>query len=1759
MVSTGLPNCEVYAARLADPNLDIPLKNTIIRELRESFDVYQSSNYAHVLLVLFPVFRDILLKQSPVFVSNAPEQKLRSAILEIIHRFPLNETLKPYVDDILQICLQLIRTENEDNAVLCLKILVELHRSYKNALEKYVQRFLDTVKEIYRNVGASVRDVFEGGETPGPVTPFANPFASPRPMSPLADASDATNKPLTKSMWSFKVLSECPVIVVMLCQAYRKYNADNMPTFIPLIVDTLKLRVRQQEEASQAAEAQQQTFVGMSPTIKNRTSYLELIIAQVKTLSFLAFSLRNFSKAIQPYKQDLPTIVIHLLQDCPSEAASTRRELLIALRHILATDLRTAFVSKIDVLLSAEILIGRGVTSRETLRSIAFSTLADLVHHIRADLSPTQLARAVRMYADNLHDTTLASGIQSMSAKLLINLIDCIVAIPDKSVARQLLMQIFTTFTYKLESLSVQFVRVEHQYHQKSEALAQPADDNSTTTTDSSPVTWSVGSTAEQYFAIQLGSSDSHGDFVKETRFLIKNLVSGIKHAVFVLKHCNPPPPTGVSNLQEYNAVARGFTTNEMGIFVSLFRAGVHCFNYYGLSGASTTDDHGNSSSNSTATTLTVGKGTGAGAGGPGKFSTGSKEEKELLEHFASVFIYVDPAIFQEVFLSQMEFLFEMTLQNTPLITVPQFFLASDAVSQSFASICLAFLMKRMDQLGGDDTHYTSVMVQLFKLVFMAVTLFPNTNEAVLKPHIGHIITSCLKLSGKARNPADYFHLLRALFRSIGGGRFEMLYKEVLPLLQMLLETLNMLLATTHERRMRELFVEICLTVPVRLSVLLPYLSLLMRPLVLALEPGSELVGQGLRTLELCIDNLTQEFLDPIMTPVINGIMAALWKHLRPEPYDQNLSHTTVRILGKLGGRNRRMFQSFPKLQHCVPVKPALALSLALHGVDKPQVLPLEDGLRVATKVLEDPTVEFYYKEKALTLVTAQLALLVDWSGVTTSGLYQLRAWFQRVASREQGDGDASGPGPELAGGGAATDELSSMTIRRTIHGLHGESQAAAVLSSFQATQRSLKAQEEALAAVIYTLFSAATNVGLRERALDLIEQVVRYFAVWHATQFCSSLDNSAEDLKPDPDTPAATFANGVSSGPETATNYHAFVEALVRVLTAQSDDINHLGERALHLFYGTTKVLLNASTTPSPLPTLRGLLANRVSDPAVPSADMEVNEASGSSDDASFSLVARLSLFQELAQRFCSCCYMEDFVKKLGGCRGIHVLAIQLPLGRNWLLTRIVDFTKALLYILKDSATTEHYGKSSHVDQTTQTLFQVMRACWEHNQLPPALDSDHAKPTPADGLAMDVDSVEPKPTEPAKPLDPDSTNTPKPDPADGEQQVASPIAIGSAPPTTDVQSPQSPVPKPSASAGASPQPSLPKSDTNAGEPTLAKPTAPDAQANLATTNPGATIPGPDLSMSQETEFWRARFNSLIVLLITELTNPNNNVRQAVRECFQLLAELTHRQVSQLLTPVRERLLRPIFAKPLRALSTHMQIGNIDAITYCLSLRPPLLNISEALVRLLNEALALADAEDQALASRAPPMKCSGSLTSLRLVCLQLLATAMGSPEFMLSRQSLIQARIISVFFKSLYSKTPEIVDVANKGLKQVLTQLPKLPKELLQTGLRPILMSLSDHRRLSVHGLEALARMLELLTNYFKAEIGRKLLDHLNQLATPAMLLEASSRPLQDIEPIKVIVSILNIFHLLPPSAKIFLPELVTVTLQMESHLRRN
>jgi transformation/transcription domain-associated protein len=319
-------------------------------------------------------------------------------------------------------------------------------------------------------------------------------------------------------------------------------------------------------------------------------------------------------------------------------------------------------------------------------------------------------------------------------------------------------------------------------------------------------------------------------------------------------------------------------------------------------------------------------------------YDDNSREFQDFLESIATALMEVNPHVIQEVWTLRMGYFFERARKNPHLTTLCQVLYPKEPLSPTLIAVVLEFLINRLPQLGEDDDQTAVMTIRLYKLTFNAILAYPPTNEPILAHHLPKLITDSFALAAKSSRSSNYYHLLRGLFRSIGGGggKLELLYREVLPILPEMLESLNQQLMLS-DGYSRDMIVELCLTVPLRLTHLIPHLSYLMKPLALALKGTPELITQGLRTLELCIDNLTPDFLDPTLNTVLRPLMEALQNLLRPLPHNHQHSHTALRILGKLGGRNRRLLDREPELEFhhlAEPTKVLILLGREYEGIE---------------------------------------------------------------------------------------------------------------------------------------------------------------------------------------------------------------------------------------------------------------------------------------------------------------------------------------------------------------------------------------------------------------------------------------------------------------------------------------------------------------------------------------------------------------------------------------------------------------------------------------------------------------------------------------------------------------------------------------------------------------------------------------------------------------------------------------------------------
>ncbi|XP_060716345.1 transformation/transcription domain-associated protein isoform X3 [Tachysurus vachellii] len=955
-----------FVAALTDNNTQDETKLKMMQEVSENFEnVTSSPQYSTFLEHIIPRFLTFLQDGEVQFLQEKPTQQLRKLVLEIIHRIPTNEHLRPHVKNVLSVMFRFLEIESEENVLICLRIIIELHKQFRPPISQEIHHFLDFVKQIYKDLSKVVTRYFEN-----PQVIAENTVPSPEMVGMITsvlvktapereDSETRTHTIIPRGSLSLKVLAELPIIVVLMYQLYKLNIHNVVSEFVPLIMSTIMLQVSPQARQHK---------------LYNKELYADFIAAQIKTLSFLAYIIRIYQDLVGKYSQQMVKGMLQLLSNCPPETAHLRKELLIAAKHILTTDLRSQFIPCMDKLFDESILIGSGYTARETLRPLAYSTLADLVHHVRQNLALTDLSLAVQLFAKNIDDESLPSSIQTMSCKLLLNLVDCIRSKSEQENGngRDILMRMLEVFVLKFHTIArYQLVSIFKKCKPQSEmgvvdsgALpGVPATPTATTPAlpPPAPPTPVPPAPPSATPFDRAGEKEDKQTFqVSDCRSLVKTLVCGVKTITWGITSCKAPGEAQfIPNKQ--------LQPKETQIYIKLVKYAMQALDIYQVQIAGNGQTYIRVANCQTVR---------------------MKEEKEVLEHFAGVFTMMNPLTFKEIFQTTVPYMVERISKNYALQIVANSFLANLSTSALFATILVEYLLERLPEMGS-NVELSNLYLKLFKLVFGSVSLFAAENEQMLKPHLHKIVNSSMELAQSAKEPYNYFLLLRALFRSIGGGSHDLLYQEFLPLLPNLLQGLNMLQSGLHKQHMKDLFVELCLTVPVRLSSLLPYLPMLMDPLVSALNGSQTLVSQGLRTLELCVDNLQPDFLYDHIQPVRAELMQALWRTLRNPA--ETISHVAYRVLGKFGGSNRKMLKESQRLQYVVTEVQGPSIKAEFTDCKASVQLPMEKAIETALDCLKSANTEPYYRRQAWEVIKCFLVAMTSLED-NKHALYQLLA-----------------------------------------------------------------------------------------------------------------------------------------------------------------------------------------------------------------------------------------------------------------------------------------------------------------------------------------------------------------------------------------------------------------------------------------------------------------------------------------------------------------------------------------------------------------------------------------------------------------------------------------------------------------------------------------------------------------------------------------------------------------------------------------------
>ena len=641
-----------------------------------------------------------------------------------------------------------------------------------------------------------------------------------------------------------------------------------------------------------------------------------------------------------------------------------------------------------------------------------------------------------------------------------------------------------------------------------------------------------------------------------------------------------------------------------------------------------------------------------------------SSEKKEVLEHFAAVFTVLDPQSFRDIFNVHMELLYNHILEDQMILTVSDYLLINASSSCAFANIVLQFLVQKIPQLVSLSTQKSNlecrVMLRLFKTVFRSLGLFSD-NELMLQPYLRKIVKLALLSAIQVEKPDNFLFLLRFLFRSIAQGKFELLYKEFAPIIPDVLCALLRIHDKVEAVPQREIVIELCLIIPARLSALLPHLKLLVRPVVLALCSKGPNVPLGLRTLEFWIDSLNPDFLYPILRkqPMLERLMTSLCNLLQfPRSHHDAF---VLRLLGKLGGRNRRFLQ-----------EPSL---IPYRNVTKHTPRTLNMSIRLPASV----KTEWWNRE--------EIIVLRDVSAMAKAAMDYLNKHFDhaQVAEKKQKSGEDKKKGKKTEKSSKAKDlskleEQTSAVLKkhykRSAHDtlsylLTYMLQQFAVSDSRAGDLCKLHLPGPLFPDLLLCTFKSAcdknVDTALKTQARGRVTQLTLLLHRHRETSLLKTDDDLAESLGKDPDSDVHASAIGPNRAGLELDN-SILIQPLLACVADPNVNIAAFGVQLLEHFFTTLNTIYS-----DPKALLRG--------------------ATG--------------LLEALKHELEANCHAKDWRVQLGTVRAIRLVIKRLP--DDWTISHYGDLCQSLLFILNSHLpeVAEH-----SVEPTKAAIMDVLRIC---------------------------------------------------------------------------------------------------------------------------------------------------------------------------------------------------------------------------------------------------------------------------------------------------------------------------------------------------------------------------------------------------------------------------------------------------------------
>lgn len=117
--------------------------------MKSTIEVVLSNDYLNFLAVLFEPLCNVLRTVPPQTADNS-QHKLRSSVMDLLSKMPQSDVFKPRVVPLFDVSLSVLISDNQDNALVATKVLLDLQKAFRGTLQLQAAQLLDHIVKVRR-------------------------------------------------------------------------------------------------------------------------------------------------------------------------------------------------------------------------------------------------------------------------------------------------------------------------------------------------------------------------------------------------------------------------------------------------------------------------------------------------------------------------------------------------------------------------------------------------------------------------------------------------------------------------------------------------------------------------------------------------------------------------------------------------------------------------------------------------------------------------------------------------------------------------------------------------------------------------------------------------------------------------------------------------------------------------------------------------------------------------------------------------------------------------------------------------------------------------------------------------------------------------------------------------------------------------------------------------------------------------------------------------------------------------------------------------------------------------------------------------------------------------------------------------------------------------------------------------------------------------------------------------------------------------